>query len=97
MHYKLYVKINNIVKLNKKKKSNQIKKKKNEVIVDKNLTLKLFPVIQYIDVVSLLLLVCRQIVYLKASLSKCFNNNNNNFIYIALKSNNCPKRYLITK
>ena len=60
MHYKLYVKINNIVKLNKKK-SNQIKKK-NEVIVDKNLTLKLFPVIQYIDVVSLLLLVCRQIV-----------------------------------
>ena len=24
-------------------------------------------------------------------------NNNNNFIYIALKSNNCPKRYLITK
>ena len=23
--------------------------------------------------------------------------NNNNFIYIALKSNNCPKRYLITK
>ena len=61
MHYKLCVKINNIVKLNKKK-SNQIKKKKNEVIVDKNLTLKLFPVIQYIDVVSLLLLVCRQIV-----------------------------------
>ena len=64
MHYKLCVKINNIVKLNKKK--NQIKfkkmKKKNEVIVDKNLTLKLFPVIQYIDVVSLLLLVCRQIV-----------------------------------
>lgn len=60
MHYKLCVKINNIVKLNKKK-SNQIKKK-NEVIVDKNLTLKLFPVIQYIDVVSLLLLVCRQIV-----------------------------------
>ena len=74
MHYKLCVKINNIVKLNKKKnKSNQIKKKKNEVIVDKNLTLKLFPVIQYIDVVSLLLLVCRQIVYLKASLSKCFH------------------------
>ena len=64
MHYKLCVKINNIVKLNKKNKSNQIKKneKKNEVIVDKNLTLKLFPVIQYIDVVSLLLLVCRQIV-----------------------------------
>ena len=65
MHYKLCVKINNIVKMNKKKnKSNQIKKneKKNEVIVDKNLTLKLFPVIQYIDVVSLLLLVCRQIV-----------------------------------
>ena len=64
MHYKLCVKINNIVKLNKKK-INQIKlkkKKKNEVIVDKNLTLKLFPVIQYIDVVSLLLLVCRQIV-----------------------------------
>ena len=25
------------------------------------------------------------------------NNNNNNIIYIALKSNNCPKRYLITK
>ena len=25
------------------------------------------------------------------------NNNNNNFIHIALKSNNCPKRYLITK
>ena len=24
-------------------------------------------------------------------------NNNNNFIYIVLKSNNCPKRYLITK
>ena len=24
-------------------------------------------------------------------------NDNNNFIYIALKSNNCPKRYLITK
>ena len=71
MHYKLCVKINNIVKLNKKK-SNQIKKK-NEVIVDKNLTLKLFPVIQYIDVVSLLLLVCRQNVYLKASLSKCFH------------------------
>ena len=65
MPYKLCVKINNIVKLNKKNKSNQIKKnekKKNEVIVDKNLTLKLFPVIQYIDVVSLLLLVCRQIV-----------------------------------
>ena len=66
MPYKLCVKINNIVKLNKK--INQIKlkkmkkKKKNEVIVDKNLTLKLFPVIQYIDVVSLLLLVCRQIV-----------------------------------
>ena len=39
-----------------------MKKKKNEVIVAKNLTLKLFPVIQYIDVVSLLLLVCRQIV-----------------------------------
>ena len=66
MPYKLCVKINNIVKLNKKNKSNQIKKnekkKKNKVIVDKNLTLKLFPVIQYIDVVSLLLLVCRQIV-----------------------------------
>ena len=28
MHYKLCVKINNIVKLNIKKKSNQIKKKK---------------------------------------------------------------------
>ena len=27
MHYKLCVKINNIVKLNKKKKKNQIKKK----------------------------------------------------------------------
>ena len=25
------------------------------------------------------------------------NNNNNKFIYIALKSNNCPKRYLITQ
>ena len=25
------------------------------------------------------------------------SDNNNNFIYIALKSNNCPKRYLITK
>ena len=24
-------------------------------------------------------------------------NDNNNCIYIALKSNNCPKRYLITK
>ena len=66
MHYKLCVKINNIVKLNKKKinqiKFKKMKKKKNEVIIDKNLTLKLFPVIQYIDVVSLLLLVCRQIV-----------------------------------
>ena len=65
MPYKLCVKINNIVKLNKKInqiKLKKMKKKKNEVIVDKNLTLKLFPVIQYIDVVSLLLLVCRQIV-----------------------------------
>ena len=24
-------------------------------------------------------------------------DDNNNFIYIALKSNNCPKRYLITQ
>ena len=29
--------------------------------------------------------------------AELFNNNNNNFIYIALKSDNCPKRYIITK
>ena len=42
--------------------------------------------------------VCEEFVLNRSLVASPFiNNNNNNFIYIALKSNNCPKRYLITK